>query len=194
MRSSSALDSRHLVVSSVSVRFTTRDQTSSSHIAEIYYFKPVSNSQVSLSNSNRDCLQEPVYVSTMFLTVISYVLGIAMENVIPRWGRLRFLNPVCATCGSAFRLINTVHKGPFQQEGAHVHSHNGKCFRNFSFGNRDSCSPAVVLQHHAECWGLHLPPIFESTPWLRYRGLDEMCVLQLSSMEAQPDFTNHWIC
>ena len=130
----------------------------------------------------------------MFLTVISYVLGMAMENVIPRWGRLRFLNPVGTTCGSTFELINTAHKGPIQQEGAHVHSHNGKCFRNVSFGNRDSCSPAIVLQHHAKCCRLYLPPIFESTPWLRYRGPDEVCVCRLSSMRALSDLTDYWIC
>lgn len=45
-------------------------------LAEIYYFKP-----------------QTVYVSTMFLTVISYILGVFMENVIPRWGWLRYLNP-----------------------------------------------------------------------------------------------------
>jgi hypothetical protein len=69
--------------------------------------------QSSLSNSNLDCLQQTVYVSTMFLTVISYVLGVSMENVIPRWGWLRYLNPVCA-CGSAFQFIETAYKGPFQ--------------------------------------------------------------------------------
>lgn len=113
-----------------------------------------------------------------------------MESVIPRWGWFRYLNPVCS-CGSAFQLINRAYKGPFQQERAHVHSHNGKCFRNLGFGNRDSCSAAVVLQHHAKCCRLYLPPIFESTPWLRYRGLDEVCVCRLSSMEALSDLTDY---
>lgn len=92
------------------------------------------------------------------------------------------------------QLINTAYKGAFQQEGAQVHSHNGKGFRNLSFWNRDSCSPAVVQQHHAECSSLHLPPIFGSIPWIWYRGADEVCVCRLSSIEGPSDFTNYWIC
>ncbi|KAH9040057.1 OPT oligopeptide transporter protein-domain-containing protein [Lactarius pseudohatsudake] len=42
-------------------------------LAEIYYFKPA--------------------ISTMFLAVISYVLGTAMEALIPSWGWFRYLNP-----------------------------------------------------------------------------------------------------
>ncbi|KAI9461199.1 OPT oligopeptide transporter protein-domain-containing protein [Lactarius psammicola] len=45
-------------------------------LAEIYYFKP-----------------QTVLVSTMFLAIISYVLGIAMEAFIPQWGWFRYLNP-----------------------------------------------------------------------------------------------------
>ncbi|KAH8995631.1 OPT oligopeptide transporter protein-domain-containing protein [Lactarius akahatsu] len=45
-------------------------------LAEIYYFKP-----------------QTVAVSTMFLAIISYVLGIAMEAFIPTWGWFRYLNP-----------------------------------------------------------------------------------------------------
>ncbi|KAI9442371.1 OPT oligopeptide transporter protein-domain-containing protein [Lactarius indigo] len=45
-------------------------------LAEIYYFKP-----------------QTVLVSTMFLTIVSYVLGIAMEAFIPRRGWFRYLNP-----------------------------------------------------------------------------------------------------
>ncbi|KAH9176674.1 OPT oligopeptide transporter protein-domain-containing protein [Lactarius sanguifluus] len=45
-------------------------------LAEIYYFKP-----------------QTVLVSTMFLAIISYVLGIAMEAFIPSWGWFRYLNP-----------------------------------------------------------------------------------------------------
>jgi OPT family small oligopeptide transporter len=45
-------------------------------LAEIYYFKP-----------------QTVLVSTMFLAVISYVLGIAMETAIPSRGFFRYLNP-----------------------------------------------------------------------------------------------------
>ncbi|KAL5523449.1 hypothetical protein ACEPAG_7622 [Sanghuangporus baumii] len=45
-------------------------------LAEIYYFKP-----------------QTVLVSTMFLAIISYVLGIAMETFIPTRGWFRYLNP-----------------------------------------------------------------------------------------------------
>ncbi|KAG1862488.1 OPT oligopeptide transporter protein-domain-containing protein [Suillus subalutaceus] len=43
---------------------------------EIYYFKP-----------------QTVLVSLMFLAVVSYILGVFMETVIPRRGLLRYLNP-----------------------------------------------------------------------------------------------------
>ncbi|VDC00489.1 unnamed protein product [Peniophora sp. CBMAI 1063] len=45
-------------------------------LAEIYYFKP-----------------QTVLVSTMFLAIIAYVLGIFMEFVIPSRGVFRYLNP-----------------------------------------------------------------------------------------------------
>lgn len=45
-------------------------------LAEIYYFKP-----------------QTVAVSSMFLAIISYFLGIFMESVIPRHGMFKFLNP-----------------------------------------------------------------------------------------------------
>jgi OPT family small oligopeptide transporter len=45
-------------------------------LAEIYYFKP-----------------QTVLVSTMFLAIIAYVIGIFMETVIPRRGFFRYLNP-----------------------------------------------------------------------------------------------------
>ncbi|KAG1858150.1 OPT oligopeptide transporter protein-domain-containing protein [Suillus subluteus] len=45
-------------------------------LAEIYYFKP-----------------QTVLVSLMFLAVVSYILGVFMETVIPRRGLLRYLNP-----------------------------------------------------------------------------------------------------
>ncbi|KJA26235.1 hypothetical protein HYPSUDRAFT_307929 [Hypholoma sublateritium FD-334 SS-4] len=45
-------------------------------LAEIYYFKP-----------------QTVSVSTMFLAIISYVLGVAWENLIPSRGIFRWLNP-----------------------------------------------------------------------------------------------------
>ncbi|KAF9246167.1 OPT oligopeptide transporter protein-domain-containing protein [Melanogaster broomeanus] len=45
-------------------------------LAEIYYFKP-----------------QTVLVSLMFLAIISYVIGFAMETFIPRHGFFRYLNP-----------------------------------------------------------------------------------------------------
>ncbi|THH03265.1 hypothetical protein EW145_g6393 [Phellinidium pouzarii] len=45
-------------------------------LAEIYYFKP-----------------QTVLVSTMFLAIIAYVLGLAMETLIPTRGWFRYLNP-----------------------------------------------------------------------------------------------------
>ena len=42
----------------------------------------------------------------MFLTVISYVIGVSMEIAIPRWGWFRYLNPVCVY-DPAFQFINT---------------------------------------------------------------------------------------
>ncbi|KAG2054727.1 OPT superfamily oligopeptide transporter [Suillus hirtellus] len=45
-------------------------------LAQIYYFKP-----------------QTVNVSLMFLGIISYVIGLAMETFIPRHGLLRYLNP-----------------------------------------------------------------------------------------------------
>ncbi|KAG2157244.1 OPT oligopeptide transporter protein-domain-containing protein [Suillus clintonianus] len=45
-------------------------------LAQIYYFKP-----------------QTVLVSVMFLAIISYVIGFAMETFIPRHGLLRYLNP-----------------------------------------------------------------------------------------------------
>ncbi|KDQ57535.1 hypothetical protein JAAARDRAFT_130586 [Jaapia argillacea MUCL 33604] len=45
-------------------------------LAEIYYFKP-----------------QTVLVSTMFLAIISYVIGVFLATVIPRRGFFRYLNP-----------------------------------------------------------------------------------------------------
>ncbi|KIK49247.1 hypothetical protein CY34DRAFT_20248 [Suillus luteus UH-Slu-Lm8-n1] len=45
-------------------------------LAQIYYFKP-----------------QTVLVSLMFLGIISYVIGVAMETFIPRHGVFRYLNP-----------------------------------------------------------------------------------------------------
>lgn len=45
-------------------------------LAQIYYFKP-----------------QTILISVMFLGIISYVIGFAMETFIPRRGLLRYLNP-----------------------------------------------------------------------------------------------------
>ncbi|KIK91682.1 hypothetical protein PAXRUDRAFT_830625 [Paxillus rubicundulus Ve08.2h10] len=45
-------------------------------LAEIYYFKPAT-----------------LFVSLMFLAIIAYAIGLAMETFIPRRGLLRYLNP-----------------------------------------------------------------------------------------------------
>ncbi|KAG1754615.1 OPT oligopeptide transporter protein-domain-containing protein [Suillus lakei] len=45
-------------------------------LAQIYYFKP-----------------QTILVSLMFLGIISYIIGFAMETFIPRHGLLRYLNP-----------------------------------------------------------------------------------------------------
>ncbi|KAI0306821.1 OPT oligopeptide transporter protein-domain-containing protein [Multifurca ochricompacta] len=50
--------------------------TFGSVLAEIYYFKP-----------------QTIFVSTMFLAIISYLIGISMEVIIPRSGWFRYLNP-----------------------------------------------------------------------------------------------------
>ena len=41
-----------------------------------------------------NCQQQTVLVSTLFLAIISYILGITLETVIPRKGFFRILNPV----------------------------------------------------------------------------------------------------
>ncbi|KAG6916052.1 hypothetical protein DXG01_008625 [Tephrocybe rancida] len=51
-------------------------------LAEIYYFKPVS-----------DLVQQTVAVSTMFLAIISYVMGMSLAAIIPTHGVFRYLNP-----------------------------------------------------------------------------------------------------
>ena len=40
------------------------------------------------------CQQQTVAVSTLFMAIISYILGITLETVIPQTGFLRVLNPV----------------------------------------------------------------------------------------------------
>lgn len=42
-------------------------------------------------------IQQTVLVSTMFLAIIAYVIGMFFETIIPRRGVFRYLNPVGAT-------------------------------------------------------------------------------------------------
>ena len=53
----------------------------------------------------------------MFLAIVSYVLGIAMEAFIPRWGWFCYLNPVCACCQLPFLVFILYRKkGPFNKK------------------------------------------------------------------------------
>ena len=52
----------------------------------------------------------------MFLAIISYVIGIAMEAFIPRWGWFRYLNPVCTSCSPFSCLFTRRKKGPFNKK------------------------------------------------------------------------------
>ena len=40
------------------------------------------------------CQQQTIAVSTLFLAIIAYVLGMTLDTVIPRHGFFRYLNPV----------------------------------------------------------------------------------------------------
>jgi hypothetical protein len=53
----------------------------------------------------------------MFLGVISYVIGIFMEAVIPRYGWFRYLNPVCTfySCSHEHHKYVAL-KGPFNKK------------------------------------------------------------------------------
>ena len=44
----------------------------------------------------------------MFLGIISYVIGIFMENVIPRYGWFRYLNPVRTSYSRPYRRCTTL--------------------------------------------------------------------------------------
>ena len=53
----------------------------------------------------------------MFLGIISYVIGIFMENVIPRYGWLRYLNPVRTSYSRPYRHhTHFASKGPFNKK------------------------------------------------------------------------------
>jgi hypothetical protein len=53
----------------------------------------------------------------MFLGIISYVIGIFMENVIPRYGWFRYLNPVRTSCSRSYGHCTLfASKGPFNRK------------------------------------------------------------------------------
>ena len=90
--------------------------------AEIYYFKPVSihGLCIQYATSRR---QQTVGVSLMFLAIISYVLGFAMETFIPRHGLFHFLNPVSSNFITF--LLSHSSPAPFQQKGKCFYRHYG---------------------------------------------------------------------
>ena len=52
----------------------------------------------------------------MFFAIISYIIGMAMETFIPRWGWFRYLNPVCACYSPLSYLLTRRNKGPFNKK------------------------------------------------------------------------------
>lgn len=94
VRSLSASGFLRLVVYLVWQRFPPSLLTYDCYSAEIYYFKPVRFSPGNFAKLIPLSHQQTVLVSTMFLAIISYILGMSMEAVIPRHGILRYLNPV----------------------------------------------------------------------------------------------------
>ena len=66
--------------------FDQRRYTTSNQFGLVFFFR----CELILKN----CQQQTVLVSTLFLAIISYILGITLETVIPRTGFLRILNPV----------------------------------------------------------------------------------------------------
>jgi hypothetical protein len=60
----------------------------------------------------------------MFLAIVSYILGFAMETFIPRYGLFRYLNPV------SFNHSHTTHlsypfPASFQQKRECFHHYHG---------------------------------------------------------------------
>lgn len=110
----------------------------------------------------------------MFLGIISYVMGILMENVIPRYGWFRYLNPVRTSYSHPCRLYALYFEGPFQQKRECVHCHYGSFSGTFSDGDGSPCSSYTILPDLAEGIDTHASPYHESIPWLWNCGLDEM--------------------
>jgi hypothetical protein len=55
---------------------------------------------------------------------------------------------------------------------------------NSALGTEVLAVQRLYLQHHAKWSRVHLPPLLKPASWLRYRGLDEACVYQLSLMDV----------
>lgn len=73
-------------------------------------------------------VKQTVSVSTMFLAIISYVLGIAWENLIPSRGIFRWLNPASSLQTAVLRMLMICHcLAPIQQEGKCAHCHYVQC-------------------------------------------------------------------
>jgi OPT oligopeptide transporter protein len=85
-------------------------------LAEIYYFKPVSLQTTPL-NDFLTLSQQTVLVSTMFLAIIAYVIGVFMAAVLPR---NKYLNPVCHTVNVVFFLyplfVYFLYQFPFNKK------------------------------------------------------------------------------
>ena len=80
--------------------------------------------------------KQTVSVSTMFLAIISYVLGIAWENLIPSRGIFRWLNPVGPLQTAVLQILMIYHYlAPIQQEGKCAHCHYVQCSCELRPGN-----------------------------------------------------------
>ncbi|OJA09369.1 hypothetical protein AZE42_08545 [Rhizopogon vesiculosus] len=135
-------------------------------LAEIYYFKP-----------------QTVLVSLMFLAVISYVLGVFMETVIPRRGLFRYLNPgpfnkkenafvVIMASASANSALGTEVLA-VQRSASIVHNIK-EVADEFDKGFTIISRPIlVVLQYHAQPWCIDIPTLLLSTTWIWDRWHDE---------------------
>ncbi len=66
---------------------------------------------------NLTSLKQTLIVSTSFLGITSYILGISTEAVIPRYGWFRHLNPVRTSDSCSYRHFKRFAvKGPFNKK------------------------------------------------------------------------------
>jgi hypothetical protein len=71
----------------------------------------------------------------MFLSVVSYVLGIFMETFIPRRGLFRYLNPVNRVVHAYYFMLKETFAGTIQQERGRFCRYHGKRFCQLCFGD-----------------------------------------------------------